>query len=97
MSITQLTTVPADLVGAQAIRPQKPTEPDRKPAETIGKPVVDADQRLVIREGAEAGVFVYTILDRTSGQVMLQIPYADLTQLAARPEYEAGQVIDTKA
>ncbi len=96
MSITQLTTVPADLVGAQALRPQKPIEPARKPAQAIGNPVADADQRLVIQEGAEAGLFVYTILDRTSGQVMLQIPYEDLAQLAARPDYEAGRVVDTK-
>jgi flagellar protein FlaG len=95
-TITQLTTVPADLIGAQALRPQKPIEPERKPAKTIGKPAADADQRLVVREGTEDGLFVYTILDRASGQVMMQIPREDLAQLAARPDYEAGQVIDTK-
>jgi hypothetical protein len=95
-TITQLTTVPADLIGAQALRPQKPIEPERKPAKTIGKPAADADQRLVIREGTEDGLFVYTILDRASGQVMLQIAREDVNQLAARPDYEAGQVIDTK-
>ena len=96
MSITQLTTVPADLIGAQALRPQKRIEPERKPAKTIGKPAADADQRLVIREGTEDGLFVYTILDRASGQVMMQIPREDLAQFAARPDYEAGQVVDTK-
>jgi flagellar protein FlaG len=95
-TITQLTTVTADLVGAQALRLQKPTGPERKPAKTIGKPAADADQRLVIREGTEDGLFVYTILDRASGQVMMQIPREDLAQFAARPDYEAGQVIDTK-
>jgi len=95
-TITQLTTVPADLIGAQALRPQKPNEPERKPAKTIGKPAADADQRLVIREGTEDGLFVYTILDRASGQVMMQIPREDLAQFAARPDYEAGQVVDTK-
>ncbi len=96
MSITQLTTVPADLVGAQAIRPQKPIDTERKPAKPIA-PDADADQRLVIQEGTQAGLFVYTILDRTSGRVMLQIPSEDLAQLAARPDYEAGQVIKAKA
>jgi flagellar protein FlaG len=95
-TITQLTTVPADLIGAQAIRPQKRIEPERKPAKAIGKPAADADQRLVIREGTADGLFIYTILDRASGQVMLQIPREDLAQLATRPDYEAGQVIDTK-
>jgi flagellar protein FlaG len=95
-TITQLTTVPADLVGAQALHPPKRNEPERKPAKTIGKPAADADQRLVIREGTEDGLFVYTILDRASGQVMMQIPREDLAQFAARPDYEAGQVVDTK-
>ena len=95
-TITQLTAVPADLIGAQALRPPKRNEPERKPAKTIGKPAADADQRLVIREGTEDGLFVYTILDRASGQVMMQIPREDLAQFAARPDYEAGQVVDTK-
>ena len=96
MSITQLTAVPADLIGAQALRPQKPIEPERKPAKAIGKPAADADQRLVIREGTEDGLFIYTILDRASGQVMMQIPREDLAELASLPDYEAGQVVDTK-
>jgi len=96
MSITQLTAVPADLIGAQALRPQKPIEPERKPAKAIGKPAADADQRLVIREGTADGLFIYTILDRASGEVMMQIAREDVDQLAARPDYEAGQVIDTK-
>ena len=78
------------------MRPQKRNEPERKPAKTIGKPAADADQRLVIREGTEDGLFVYTILDRASGQVMMQIPREDLAKYAARPDYEAGQVVDTK-
>jgi hypothetical protein len=95
-TITQLTAVPADLLGAQALRPAKPVEPERKPAKTIGKPAADADQRLVVREGTEDGLFIYTILDRSSGQVLLQISREDLDQFAARPDYEAGQVVDTK-
>ena len=95
-TLTQLTTVPADLIGAQMLSPQKPAETQRKPAKLIGKPVVDADQRLVIQEGSDAGLFVYTILDRSSGQVMMQIPREDVEKLAASPDYEAGQVIDTK-
>ena len=96
-TITQLTAVPAELLlAAQALRPPKPAERERKPAKMIGKPAADADQRLVIREGTEDGLFIYTILDRTSGQVMMQIPREDLEKFAARPDYEAGQVIDTK-
>ena len=96
-TITQLTAVPADLVGAQNIRQPKPIERDPKKARVVGKPASDADQRLVIREGLEDGMFIYTILDRASGQVMAQIPYQDLEKIAARPDYEAGTVINTKA
>ena len=95
-TITQLTAVPADLIGVQALRPAKPVERERKPAKMIGKPAADADQRLVIREGTADGLFVYTILDRASGEVMLQIPREDAEKFAARPDYEAGQVVDTK-
>lgn len=95
-TITQLTAVPADLVGALNIRPVQPVERDSKRAKIPAKPAADADQRLVIREGLEDGLFIYTILDRASGQVMAQIPREDVQQLAARPDYEAGQVVDTK-
>ena len=95
-TITQLTAVPADLVGAQNIRQPKPIERDSKKSRVVGKPASEADQRLVIREGLEDGLFIYTILDRASGKVMAQIPREDVSQLAARPDYEAGQVVDTK-
>ena len=95
-TITQLTTVPADLIGAQALPQPKPIERNPKRGREIGKPAIDADQRLVIREGTENGLFVYTILDRASGQVMVQIPREDVAKLAARPDYEAGQILDTK-
>jgi flagellar protein FlaG len=95
-TITQLTTVPADLIGAQALSQPKPIERNPKRAKTIGKPAADADQRLVIQEGTENGLFIYTIIDRLSGQVMAQIPREDVAKLAARPDYEAGQVVDTK-
>ncbi len=95
-TITQLTAVPADLIGAQGLSMPKPIDREPKKAKAIGKPATDAGQRLVIREGLEDGLFVYTILDRASGKVMAQIPREDAANFAARPDYEAGQVVDTK-
>lgn len=95
-TITQLTAVPADLIGAQNLPMPKPIDREPKKARTIGKPDSDAGQRLVIREGTEDGFFIYTILDRASGQVMAQIPREEAAAMAARPDYEAGQVVDTK-
>jgi flagellar protein FlaG len=57
----------------------------------------NAAQRLVIQAGAQTGVFIYTILDRATGQVMVQIPREEVLRLANRPDYSAGAVIDTKA
>jgi flagellar protein FlaG len=103
-NITQLTTVPADLVGAQAAPPVPATtkpSPSKPPALKTGassssKESSESQQRLVISEGATTGVYVYTILDRATGQVMVQIPREEVVRIAARPDYTAGQVLDTK-
>ena len=96
-TMTQLTTVPSEqLLGSQALRPQQPAANEPQPAARPATPAANPDTRLVIQEGTMAGLFIYTILDRASGQVMAQIPREDVQQLAARPDYEAGQVVDTK-
>src|ERR1700761_5660378 len=99
-TITQMTTVPADLSGAQALpaapAPASSTTP-AKPARTTTKPAAEDGPRLVIREGSDPGLFVYTIIDRASGLVMAQIPREEVVKLAASPDYQAGQILDTTA
>jgi hypothetical protein len=103
-NVTQMTTVPADLVGAQAAPPVPPaTKPSPKtPPSTAGgsssaeQEAAVSQQRLVISEGAQTGIYVYTILDRVTGQVLVQIPREEVVKIAARPDYTAGQVINTK-
>ena len=98
-TIVQMTTVPADLIGAQTMLQPKRTDKDPKKVKAVAKPDVDAEpaeQRLVIREGVEQGLFIYTVLDRASGRVMVQLPREEVAQLANRPDYTAGQVVDTK-
>jgi len=103
-NITQLTTVPADLIGAQATPPAPgttatATAPKPAPASSSASastPSNESSQRLVISEGAETGVYVYTILDRTTGQVLVQIPREEVVRISSRPGYAAGQVISTK-
>ncbi len=101
-TVTQLTTVPADLIGAQNIltplakTPSKPTRKAASTAASSSETAVDATQRLVIKEGAQAGVLIYTILDRVTGDVLAQIPREEVVRISARPDYSAGQVIDTK-
>jgi flagellar protein FlaG len=103
-NITQLTTVPADLVGAQlnprpapaTKAPSKTSAATSSPASSSSETSGDPEQRLVIKEGAQAGVFIYTILDRVTGAVLVQIPREEVVHIASRPDYSAGQVIDTK-
>lgn len=104
-TITQLTAVPADLIGAQATpsapgpAATTPTPPAAaaSPSSASGSaPSNESSQRLVISEGAQTGVYVYTILDRTTGQVLVQIPREEVVRISSRPGYAAGQVINTK-
>jgi flagellar protein FlaG len=98
-TIVQMTTVPADLMAAQAMMQPKRTDKDQKKVKPPAPPQAQAeaaDSRLVIREGVEHGIVVYTVLDRISGKVMAQLPREDVAQLASRPDYSAGQVVDTR-
>jgi flagellar protein FlaG len=101
-TVTQLTTVPADLIGATANpsppaakTPSKPSSTSTSPASSSSDSSADS-QRLVIKEGAQAGVLIYTILDRATGEVLVQIPREEVVRIASRPDYSAGQVFDTK-
>ena len=102
-NITQMTAIPADLVGAQALPVPARTKPSpsKPPASKTGSSSSSQDssesqQRLVISEGVTTGVYVYTILDRVTGEVLVQIPREEVVRIAARPDYTAGQVLDTK-
>jgi flagellar protein FlaG len=101
-NITQLTAVPADLIGApvtppaQATPPSAATPPPPPAASSGSAPANESSQRLVISEGAQTGVYVYTILDRTTGEVLVQIPREEVVRISSRPGYSAGQVINTK-
>jgi uncharacterized FlaG/YvyC family protein len=51
----------------------------------------------LIQESGEVGVYVYTILDRTTGQVLSQLPCKVVLSLAQQDDYAAGKVISTSA
>ncbi len=51
--------------------------------------------RLLIED--VGGSFVYTVLDRVSGQVIARIPRENVEQLADIDGYEAGSVVRTDA
>lgn len=51
--------------------------------------------RLLIED--VGGSFVYTVLDRVSGQVIARIPRENVEQLGAVHGYEAGAMVNTEA
>ena len=79
---------PAQSAGTHAA----PAQPGFAPA-----PSSNPNQRLVIQETGEVGVFVYTVLDWTTGQVVTQLPCETVLNLARQPEYAAGQIVSTTA
>lgn len=70
-------------------------EPAPQPA---ALPVAPApDLRLNIDRDQASGEFVYKFVDPQTGQVIAQIPDAEMLKLRAAAEYSAGRVVDTKA
>jgi flagellar protein FlaG len=63
-------------------------------------PLVDrvdqVDLRLVIEQDEASGTFIYKTINRRTGEVVLQLPREDIVRMRAAPEYQAGDVIQTK-
>ena len=105
-NITQLTTVPADLgrrpghaAGSgddETLALQAPGFEDGRPRRLRRTPASPSNV-VIISEGATTGVYVYTILDlgdrRGAGADSAR---GSGPHQAARPDYTAGQVLDTK-
>ncbi len=68
---------------AAAVKAQAPAAPD-------------PGQRLMIEE-IEAGRFVYTVLDRSSGTVVTQASREEVAEMGQRSDYAAGRLIRAKA
>jgi beta-lactamase class A len=92
--ISPIASPAADSVGSSTppAPPSAPAAPTQSPA-TAATP--EANQRLVIQESGEVGVFVYTILDRATGRVIVQLPRESVAEMARLSTYAAGQVITT--
>lgn len=56
-----------------------------------------ADLRLVIEEDQASGLFIYKTIDRRTGDVVLQLPRAEVVKLHASEHYEAGALIKARA
>ena len=62
------------------------------PAATHAQP----DLRLFIEKDETAGVFVYRIIDRRTGDVVQQFPREEVLKMKESPDYDPGHVIDAQ-
>jgi flagellar protein FlaG len=53
--------------------------------------------RLVIEEDRESGSFIYKTLDSVTGEVLKQLPRAEVLEMLSAGRYESGDVIKTRA
>lgn len=83
--------------------PNLPTAQSREP-EPAPKPKPEAppapdqvEMRLVIEMDQASGSYVYKTINRLTGEVILQLPRAEVLRMKDGAEYEMGSVIRTKA
>ena len=91
---------PAD--GALNQKPEPPREPEAEPAQPVAEKAPPAappksDLRLVIERDKDNAYYVYRLVDRSTGKVVVELPRDQVTDLATSPSYAAGAVVSTKA
>ena len=76
------------------------TPPAASSAGRVEPPTANQDQatqRLVIEMDQDSGSYIYKTVDRVTGEVIQQLPRAELLRLRKLVHYTAGAVIQTKA
>jgi len=78
---------------------QKPSAapPVKGPAPAAPPGSDPADLRLVIEEDPASGSYVYKTVNRRTGEVIQQLPRAELLRMREETRYTAGAVIRAKA
>ena len=74
-------------------RRQSAPAPQADPA----APAYSPEQRLVIQEDGETGSFIYTVIDRSSGEVVAKTKREEVARMSERADYAAGSLIKTRA
>lgn len=85
--------------GAPDPGPPRPAA-DARPQANVSQGRFSQDHsalRLVIEMDQATGSYVYTTIDRVTGQVLQQLPRADLLRLRDSVDYTDGSVISTEA
>lgn len=68
-----------------------------KSAPPVAKGPDPVEMRLVIEMDQASGSFVYKTINRATGEVIQQLPRAEILRLREAGRYAAGTVIRTKA
>ena len=78
-----------------------PTQASAPPAKASEPPAAAGpdllDLRLVIEHDQASGSYVYKTINRLTGEVMLQLPRAEVLKMHQGSGYAAGTVIKTEA
>jgi len=83
------------LLGSPGERPAKPQEaPASAPADAVA---AQADLRLIIEEAGEPGRYVYTVVNRITGEIVSQLPREEVLRLREQSDYTAGAVFSGTA
>jgi hypothetical protein len=77
--------------------PQKAEQPERKtPAPgSLKQPVPAYDLRLTVDKDPETGEVVYKSINRLTGEIVSQMPNAEVMAMKRRENYGAGSIIIT--
>jgi flagellar protein FlaG len=74
-----------------------PQRPDTGPPAERAHGQDPADMRLIIEEDKATKSYVYKTINRLTGEVVQQLPREQVLQLREQLDYEAGDVVRTKA
>jgi len=78
--------------------PVKEDEGKSEPAKRVGasrQPVPAYDLRLTVEKDAETGEVVYKSINRLTGEVVKQMPNAEVMAMKRREQYQAGSIFIT--
>jgi flagellar protein FlaG len=82
------------LLGPAQQRPANPAGPAAPPPEAAP---TQADMRLIIEEAGAPGEYLYTVIDRRTGEIVSRLPRQAVLKLRETADYAAGRVFDGKA
>jgi len=77
--------------------PQRQSGRQPSPRAEADAPLPNPEHRLIIQEVGDTGTFVYTVIDRATGQVVHQTPREEVARMSERKDYAAGTLIKTRA